>query len=314
MVTWDDETLQPLHRVDAEPIIVLRPTLGLTAYLAEPDRWAAGGAQAALRFFADRVDEGAMPFYATSLMTEWDLAEHAGGIEQLAENLHSEYLALDRPRHNFNLRVADYPNTPSIGFEYTEVDPARGDRAAVIELTLPPKSDPAELLQLALELASLGPVCSMVGGYAVRFHPGEVRDGHAEFHTWALRFLGLDARLAEWAWHAPESMVGTGWLTFVGRDLADRHDLDLDGLAATSFTEDVVAFPTQEGLLLRAGEEPTVGDLNDLDFPEAYAEVARALAPLALDAFEPLYGPFAHEDTMDRWARRLLDPEAWARP
>ena len=311
---WDTVELQPLHHVEDPAIVVLRPVLGLTAYLDDPVHWARGAAREALRFFLDRVDAEALTFYTTSLLDRWRTVRGDGGADRIADPLDARLLLFDRPRHLLRLRLADFPNAAGIGFDYTEVDPARADRAAVLELTVPPTGDPGELLQLALELARLGPIHCMVGGYSVRWHVGEARLAHDCFYLWARRFLGLDARNPEMAWVAPDALPGTSWLTFVGQGLAARHDLDLDALAATPFREDVAAIPTPHGLLLRAGGEPTMGDQNDLDFPEAYAEVARTLAPILAEDLFPFEGPFRVEDAMRRWTRRFLDPKAWTSP
>jgi hypothetical protein len=70
--------------------------------------------------------------------------------------------------------------------------------------------------------------------------------------------------------------------------------------------------PLTHGTLVRAGERPTLGDLNALVYPAAYAEVAHRLAPLlpADPRPFPQWGDDAKETAA--WVRRFVAPEGWS--
>jgi hypothetical protein len=97
----------------------------------------------------------------------------------------------------------------------------------------------------------------------------------------------------------------------VGNVAADRLRLDLAALAAGPWQHGVKATPFPHGLLLQAGPAPVLGDLNRGEFPWAYAEVARRLAPAFVQEPRPFWGGFRdHGDTLP-WLRRLVEPEGW---
>ncbi len=309
MLGLTDDVLVPLHLRSNEYIVVLRPVLGLTLYLAEPAWWAREGAAEAYRLFLEAVDPKRLGFFTSSRLRKWQRVEEP---RDYLEELSSVKLALDRPRHLFSFTIADYPNTPETAFHYAEVDPDRSERASVLQLTLPPESDPNELMQLALQLTNLGPSLSGVGGYSVRWHRGHQRLAFEHFYLWSQRFVGLDAEDPwEAALTAHEGLHGTSWLTHVGTPLADEVGLDLDRLTNAAFSEDVLGIRTKHGLLLRAGEKPSLGDLNQLDFPTAYAEVARALDQSMAPTPVRFWGYLFEEDRSALWRRRLVDPTSW---
>lgn len=308
----DEHVLQPLHLRNEEHVIVLRPVLGLTCYLAEPAAWAREHVREALKLFLATVPNDPIGFYVTSRMRSWR-SFRPGELDEVVDEMTSTVLAFDRPRHLLTVKLSDWPNTPSLGWSYTEIEPARAARAAVLELTLPPLAPPDELMQLALQIANLGPLHAAVGGYAVRWNRGHQRKAFEQFHRWAQRFVGLDASdPEEMAWRAPTGLPGTGWLTVIGDALARQRELSLDRLAAHAWTrDDIRAIPAKHGLVIRAGEAPTVGDGNRLEFPEAYSEVARALAPWLTDDPPRLWSDFYLEDRTTAWFRRFVEPTGW---
>ena len=153
---------------------VVGVALGLTAWLAEPDRWAFAGVGEVLRAFLAAVPDGALGWYTTSMFTEWRRVGD-GGVDEIVASIAARTHVFQRLLHHFNFRLADHPEVPTYGFAYTEIDPARGDRAGVIELTLPQDADPGLLFQLAMELASAGSLHCLVGGYALRWNPRHQR-------------------------------------------------------------------------------------------------------------------------------------------
>jgi hypothetical protein len=293
-----------------EPVV--RVALGLTAYLAEPEFWAREGAQRALDLLLQSPVAGQLRSYTTSVMTRW---QEAGPkkLQELRQGLNSRVLVQDRPRHFMFFRLADVPNCPSVGFSYTEVDPRRSERSAVLELTLPQAHPSEELLALATTLGKLGPLHCLVGGYVVRWNVLHQKTAFNQFYRWAQRYLGLDIQDAEaLAEFTPSALPGSNWLTLVSARVARAREFELAALQRVRWKQPVAVSAVGENLLLRAGERPTLGDLNRLSYPEAYAEVARQLEPLFVEEPPEFWGQFTNTAHTGAWLRRLVGARDWS--
>lgn len=291
---------------------VIRVELGLTAYLAEPRFWALEGAQRALDLMLALPMSDLFRYYTTSVMTEWrEVGPRT--MKSLRDGLTSRALMLEWPRHHFFFRLADEPNCPSVGFSYTEIDPRRATRAAVLELTLP-RGHPTEDLQaLAVAVADLGPLYSLVGGHVARWNVLHPKLAFNQFYLWAQRYLGIDIQDAEeLAPHAPLALPGSNWLTYLGEPLTRPLEVDLAALRRSAMKPGLECLPVRSGLFLRAGERPTLGDLNHFAYPEAYAEVARLLEPHFVKSMPEFWGTFTNEKRTDAWLRRLVGTEDWS--
>ncbi|WP_342378048.1 DUF3396 domain-containing protein [Myxococcus stipitatus] len=303
--------LSALSHVDTGDAVI-RAELGLTAYLAEPEFWAREGAQRALDLMLDLPTADLLRYYTTSVMTEWDDVGPRM-LKSLRDGLTSRALLVEKPRHLFFFRLADEPNCPSVGFSYTEIDPRRATRAAVLELTLPQGHTPEDLQALAVALTELGPVYSLVGGYTARWNMLYPKLAFSEFYLWAQRYLGLDIQDAEeFAPFAPVGLPGSNWLTYLGEPLAKQLEVDLAALERTAWKPPVETLPVRSGLMLRAGARPTMGDLNRFAYPEAYAEVARTLEPYFAAELPEFWGPFTDKQHTGAWLRRLAVAKDWS--
>jgi hypothetical protein len=291
-----------------------RNTLGLTAYLADPEHWAREGAHAVLEAFLESLPRGWVDHLralSTSSMDVWKLigpAERDGLISSLIS-----HNVLRDLRHLFWLKLFNDHGAPSLGFSYTEIDPRRAERSAVIELTLPQEHEPADLCQLALRIAHAGPVHSIVGGYTIRYDDRYKSQAFYQIYRWVSRYIGLDVQVAdEMAWKTPTALPGTSWLTVIGAPLARECEIDLVALRERAWEHGVRTIPAGEGLLLQAGEAPVLGDLNRLSYPHAYAEVANTLSSSFVEAPPSFWGPFYADGHTLPWFRRFIDTTAWA--
>lgn len=296
-------------RVDGEA--VLRPALGLTAYLDNPAWWAVEGAQKAVELFLSVVPEDRLEVYTTSSMQVWQPIDK-GDLQRVRQALSSWLFVSNTPRHHLQVRLADVPNLPEIGFSYTEVDPARARRAAVLELTLPPSAPPEHLFQLAQGLARLGHLSSLVGGYVARWNPLHRRLAFDSFFLWSQRYLGLDIQDAEAAaYGALTGVPGVNWLVLLGTSVLRAREFDAEALLRRRWEHDVSVTREPAGVLLRAGARPSLGDLNVLEVPAAYHEVAAAVAPCLDTTSPPFPGVWAREDLTQRWRLRFQEAGVW---
>ena len=290
---------------------VVRVALGLSAWLAEPLRWARGGTAAVLEAVLAEAPAGGNLWFRTSLLPQWKPLGGSPSRRELVDAVSASW-SRGRPRHFLSVEVADDPQVRSFGLAYTEIDEGRAARPSSLELTLPQDSDPSRLAALARKLLESGPVLCAIGGYAARWNPAHERLGFAQIRVWCKRYLGLDVQdLEEMAWRVPAGLPGSNWLNFIGHALADRLKLDLRALANDPWLAGTEAKLLPGGLSLTAGALPALGDANRGEFPSAYAEVARRLAPAFVKEPPPFRGGFhEHEGTL-AWLRRLVEPEGW---
>ena len=289
---------------DGTPVI--RPVLGLTAYLDNPELWAREGAKAAWERFSSLPQAQAVEWFTTSVMPTWEpwaMRREA----RAAEALSSWSWVSDRPRHLLQVTFADSPEVPSVGFAYQEVDPERTRRAAVLELTFPVEMEPAELEAVVRSVLLLGPVHALVAGYTVRWNAFHRRLAFNQAYLWCKRFLGLDVQDPEFSsWWVPAAAPGMGWLTALGPRLAGRiPPAALERLTAAR------ADRVGDALLLRTSAAPSVGDRNALADLAGWQEVAALVSPLLPEAPDGYAGAFAAPDELRAWMLRFVEPERW---
>jgi len=102
---------------------------------------------------------------------------------------------------------------------------------------------------------------------------------------------------------------GARWLSFLGPTIIEQ----LGGFEALSkaFVDPVTIEKVGHGIMIRAGKEPEIGDVNrQVDTP-LLREVAKILEPITLFREEALIGlDFAdpdEDDFLEQWEHRFLD-------
>jgi hypothetical protein len=298
------------HVDTGEPIVGMN--LGLTAYLADTDYWAQSGVVLAYDAFLASPAADRLRYYTTSMLTDWR-AIRPGALKELRNSLSAWRLAVGRPREHFFFRVADEPNCPQVGFSYTEIDQRRAQRSGVIEVSFPQRHDPTELVRLLELLVESGPLHCAVGGYAARWNVLYPDYAFTKLYFWSLRYWGIDIQVPEeMAYQTVRGLPGANWLTALGEPWARAREVELSSLLQRPWQSGVKASSFRRGIVLQAGIKPTLGDLNQLALPEAYAEAARGLAELFVEKPPEFPGPFAAENRTQRWLRRLVEPKEWA--
>ena len=293
------------RRGDGLPIA--RVVLGATLYLDEPHLWAQEGAAALLRAFLEVAPRERLTAYTTTKLRGWQaVAGH--DLAHLPEVLSTPWIS-KRLRHCFSFRLADTAGAPACGFAYHEVDPGRTDRCSWIQLVLPDDADPAALLRLVRLAGGEWTLLSATAGYqlSLQREPFDTRRGIA----WSLckRYLCLDVPDPEThCQYARRGLLGVGWLTFLGRRLADAIEADLEALGKERFEDGGRVDELPGGLLFRTGPEPTLGDAHALVYPRAHAEVARRLDALLVAPAPSFHG----EADTTAWRDRFVAPDGWS--
>lgn len=94
----------------------------------------------------------------------------------------------------------------------------------------------------------------------------------------ANRFLGVDvAEVSSGGLDAADGLGSVNWLTAIGNEFVEQ----LGGRRAfSSLGSETVVHELGTGLLIQAGEAPSLGDVNAGDALPAYREVARFIMPV----------------------------------
>ncbi|MDY7231162.1 type VI immunity family protein [Hyalangium rubrum] len=292
---------------DSPEVSVTRCALGLTLYLDEPFVWASEGARALLECYLQLAPREALSWYTTSTLDAWHRFTPEAA-ESILESLPVPW-SEERVRHLFTFRLADELGAPGLGFLYKEMDAARG-RRGFLQLLLPERHDPKDLLRLANEIGERWPVLCGVGGYMGTWNEWLKPTAFWSLLRWSKRFLGLDIQDPDpMCWFAADGLPGSNWLTLVGDGLAERIGLDVPALQAQRWTEGTRVHALRRATLIQAGAAPTLGDVNALSYPAAYAEVARVLEPYFVKEAPEYWGGFHEEKKTAQWLRRLVYPE-----
>jgi Protein of unknown function (DUF3396) len=121
----------------------------------------------------------------------------------------------------------------------------------------------------------------------------------------AMRHPGYDVpRTGDSRFYIKDRVIGARWLTFLGPHLASQLG-GAEALAAA--LPGVTLVPAGHGLMLRAGAEPEIGDVNRRVDTPLLRVVARALEPVTCFGNrgpEALVG--GDSDGLNRWERRFL--------
>lgn len=295
---------------EAPTLAAARVVLGVTLRLDAPLVWAQGLVSQVFRAFVARAPEGALRWYASSARDGWqgiDARDH----ERIATELDLPW-HLGRLRHPVRVRVADQPGASEWLFHYRELDPARGGETSYLQLFTPHDGASGDLLEACLELANLGPFKHGVAGFHLSWNLRDPVTSAAAALPWCRRYAGLhfedpDALASLTA----KGLAAVNWVTLVGERFLEASTSLGATLDAGAWRGAVRAMRARHGRLVIAGEEPSLGDLNTLLFPDEYAEVATALSPWTLAEPPPFRAWPTKPDETLAWHRRLVDVEAW---
>ncbi|MBI4241709.1 MAG: DUF3396 domain-containing protein [Candidatus Rokubacteria bacterium] len=167
-----------------------------------------------------------------------------------------------------------------------------------------------EMLDLARDLCNHIPFRSGHAGYVLQTTRYAREKSYTAAWKLARRHPGLDIEneLRDRLAVRDDGIKGVNWITmlcdeFVKR-VGGRKKLD------ASLPKSMEVLPVQGGLVLKAGAEPSVGDVNRGDRVPLYRSVYRIVAPLQKPAIGR-YGPFelpgdASEKT-DAWLQRFAE-------
>ncbi|GGY36852.1 type VI immunity family protein [Pseudoduganella albidiflava] len=253
------------------------------------------------------------PYYATENMNRHKKASKAT-FDMLATWLQPgapprEFISLD-------LQATESPNdAPRDSFHVYGTEPAYPDHsdddARVVAMSLDPAvCDAATLLEVFVETCSAIEFRSALAGFGM--NTSRYEEEEAQTHAWAMgmRFRALDIpRMVDDALAVgSDGVKGVGWLTALGPEILDQ----LGGKAALrkALPAEVALIDLPNGIVLKAGEAPILGDRNRREPLAHYQKIYGLLAPWIDRAAKRSPSFNLETDYVDRteaWFHRLAD-------
>lgn len=210
-----------------------------------------------------------------------------------------------------------------------EREPVLVPRASFVELMVPPHVDPKAVEAFCHDLVDILPVRSGHGGWFAQVLDEDAEpDPYATVLAWCRRFLAIEVGYVDgWLSATRRRHRGAGWLTVLGTPFVRALGKPL----LSKLSKPIVRHDGKNGIVLRAGPTPTLGDVARGGFPEAIAEVARMLEPVTITDYakhgafsvggvwfststDELPGAFADHHATHDHLRRFVDPMALIGP
>ncbi|MBI4954578.1 MAG: DUF3396 domain-containing protein [Myxococcales bacterium] len=127
----------------------------------------------------------------------------------------------------------------------------------------------------------------------------------------AMRFQGLEIHCpGTTALCCQTQMKSVNWLTLVSNEmLTPRYTGPLIGhvggidVLRANLSPEILLHPIRDGVLIQAGPEPLLGDVNRGETLPLYREVAKVLKPIRMSTHWPFFGILTANDWMTRFDR-----------
>jgi Protein of unknown function (DUF3396) len=218
-----------------------------------------------------------------------------------------------RPLTSFHLRdVAD--SAPTCTFSTIGMDPhdPTTESATWVQMTLPPSfiadGRLEDFVSWVERLSELVSYSSAYCSPSLVFFENDIPGAFKVIRAAAARFRGYDIQFnRRLQMFIDDKCRGARWLTFLSNPIAAQ----LGGASGLrkSVGSPVTVRSLTNGVMLRAGELPEVGDVNRREGTPLLSAVAKAIEPVTLfdDGGLWLYLAERDDDALRRWERRFLD-------
>jgi hypothetical protein len=221
-----------------------------------------------------------------------------------------------KPRRDIymiNLEAGAHKNEPSDRNFFLIADEDDDEPIGAMRLGLPLSvvDDPDAYVELVRDLVSKLDVESGHAGYGLNWDSRGEMAGEASQQMGAIagRYQGvdlfdLDVTLVSMRKTKPAGIKTVGWLTLLGSQLSNQ----VGGAAALTkkLGKSCTVYPLPNGVLIRAGERPTLGDRNRKADVAAYRSVGKLLASFRFVDHRALFGATtATGESTERWLARF---------
>jgi hypothetical protein len=170
--------------------------------------------------------------------------------------------------------------------------------------------NPEQYVERTQQLADLLPYLCGHAGYSLETSPYYEMQAHQEAYALAMRHPGttIATHHATWPLRDEKGVEAVNWLTLVGE--APLKKLGGAAKLRQAFREwpAIRVLPTKHGVIIQAGERPSLGDVNRGDRVPQYAVVYKALKPViepVAKRFRPLPLGLELDENAERTARWL---------
>jgi hypothetical protein len=297
----------------ASGIVYLRAGITLAFFLPSPIASVVSPLAEAFQAFLKSIPKDALRWQSVGANSdEWSPIS-ATAIRRCLAQLDSR-AAAKRSLSSFALKDSPDANGYAIKVLGGRVDPDFPDERTLFQVQYPGEllesEGAAGIAGRAKVLGALLPYVSGYGSPALHWDDGMQGLAMAKARATVARHPGYDVskNAAARSW-INDKVRGARWLTFLGpklvKSLGGRAAL-ATSLGGSDFTIETVG----RGLMIRAGDEPEVGDVNKKIGTPLLRKLAKVLEPITLfgelalsecEFFEGLNDPF-----MDKWERRFL--------
>ncbi len=298
-----------------DAVKLVSAVLGMSVYTEAPLSSAASGVLDLYERALSMLDQGQLRFYATETMRSHK------PVAKSTWTMLPTWLKPDAPEREYlALQLKDgeqHQDAPHRKFQVYGYEPKnklfKSGRANVVSASFPislASADLAAFKALFVHACSVLPMRSGHAGLALECSRYEAED--SETHAWAIgmRMRGLDISRIPLDCQAVgvDGLKGVGWLTALGHPLIEQ----LGGLPALrkGWPKDITVIETPHGVVIQAGEQPQLGDVNRGDSLALYRAVYKKVAPLIDTAAKRSMAFNLAEDYVEKteqWFMRLGD-------
>jgi hypothetical protein len=290
---------------DQDGHVQVREGLSLTFYMRPPHQRIAERVLRTLDVYQRHIGHGVLSLYAGP-EGEWRNLDEAGW-SLIRRELREE------PCPNVALEPSDAGGTHAFLYRGMDLEylSRMNEPDAMCEVTfwLPTEfleeKGPEQVRALAIELASLLPLCS--GSCGLSFQGGlELVGVNRALTRYWMRYPGIDIPSP----HGHSSDIGTRmrgphWMNFIGQPVLGELG-GAERLRARLRTPGTAVQELEDAkVVITLGEWPEAGDLERGDVLPAYRELARVLEPWLYRSRIPMLN--RSEEESRRWERRFLD-------
>ena len=306
---------EELELVASDNVRLVSVTLGLSAYTEAPLSSAGPGLLAIYEKFLSHIDKSELRFYATE-----NMRSHKPVSKSTFTMLPSWLKAGAPQREYVSLEIKDGAQHQDAshlkfqvhGFEIKSKLFQKG-RGNAISLNLPASGTSADhdvLKELFIQTCSVMPIRSGIAGLVMECSRYDATA--SETHAWAtgMRMRGLDICRIPLDCQAVgvDGLKGVGWLTALGHTLLEQ----LGGIERLrqGWPSDISLIETPHGVVIQAGQQPQLGDVNRPDTLALYRAVYKKVAGLIEIAGKRSMSFNLDEDYVQRteqWFMRLGD-------
>ena len=291
----------------SEGLKLVTLTFGINLYTGESFYNVPKAVLGALDLFVARCPADTLRYYATETMrVHKPITARAMGmiptwLKPGAPK--KEYFALE-----LKAGVA-YQDAPEFKFEVWAVE--KSPQANLVSLAFPAswgKEKPDEMLDVVRQLSDLFPFSSGLAGYA--FECSRYAKEESQTHAWRMSMVHpgidivrvpVDAKAA-----GTDAVKGIGWLTLLGKALVAQ--IGTVETLRRKLGPDIDVIETRHGVIIQAGPNPMIGDVNRGETLPLYRRVYGVLAPWIQIAAERSMSFNLVDDFVERteaWYARL---------